>query len=254
MESNNSSIYKQTSLQNSYENPIAYSSKATVVVSEDNFYTEIIAQKDKVILELQLANLKHSDYDDIVDTCKNQAVKINSLEKELKQYKDKLEETQRIIKDQEVGYDNVSQLDLVYDITDYPNVETSADINRVWQKYIDIAMARMSNKEYVMKNSSDIIPFYILITEDPQIMKTCYHYSGSFSDFCECWNVNIKKNIDDKDTVDKLTCKHDSLKAEKNRAPWKTSSIASWKRICNEDAKNKTKMKRALNIRVRLVG
>ena len=101
-----------------------------------------------------------------------------------------------------------------------------------------------------MDCAAAIAPIFILLTKDERIAKK-YRYKGTLESFCNEWNCNVAANITDEEHSKKLTCNYGSFKAVINRAPFKDSSIASWKRLFDE-GKSKNILRRAINIKVQM--
>lgn len=171
---------------------------------------------------------------------------------ELYEYKKKLRHAQEIIRTYEeckrTG-DPRPMFDYVYDMSDYEKEMETKDVETFWDNMLTIINISLPDGTYLVNCAAAVVPIYLVLTKGSNIVKSKWHYKGTMADFCTCWNKNIVPRIEDPERAKQLTINYDNFKKEANRAPWKNSIPASWRRILDEGDSNKKKLKRAINIK-----
>lgn len=149
-----------------------------------------------------------------------------------------------------------------YDIMDFSEKLEASDIERIIDICLELAKTPMS-KGYLIDDSMDIIPIYILLAEKGVFKK----HGNSDKDtrnwgltaFCNIWNNNVLPRIDDEARRDKLRCDSSKISNELNKEPWKAAASCSWSNLyknCDNsngrESRKKAKLGRAINIQKRL--
>ena len=212
-------------------------------------YADLVKERDELRVELQEKNEENAHLKEengkLHKLTSNQAL-------ELQDCKDKIIQLQNLFNSQMQGEVTVSSdmLHFVYDVVHFDEYITVDQINTMFMNLQKMTEIMIAPDEYLINNASAVVPIYILLTKSTKI-PAIYRYKGTMSDFCKEWNSNVASRISDKERAKALTCEYSSFKAEYNRAPWKGSSPANWKRDM-VDSKHKVKMDRAVNTKKHL--
>ena len=179
--------------------------------------------------------------------------RISQLEREIKE-KDKEIANLRnqLAQKQESNTPKEKLYDFKYDVTDFQEGVCADDVDSFFEKLIQLTEVRNSDDSYIVDTAIAVVPVYKMVTESVKFKGTRWEYLGAMNTFCDYWNLNVVGNIKDEVRKKSLLCKSDSVKAELNRAPWKDCGPASWK-ISSVSERYKKTMKRAINIRARMV-
>lgn len=181
---------------------------------------------------------------------------------DLKEENKALKEKNKLLESQK-GID-ISQLKFLYnyDIMDFSEKLEASDIERIIDICLELAKTPMS-KGYLIDDSMDIIPIYILLAEKGVFKK----HGNSEKDtrnwgltaFCNIWNNNVLPRIDDEARRDKLRCDSSKISNELKKELWKAAASCSWSNLyknCDNSngraSRKKAKLGRAINIQKRL--
>jgi hypothetical protein len=209
--------------------------KVSDVLNENKELKELLAEKDDCIASLSKENIRLRNA--TIDlTLKNQKLQENFNESQS-------------LKGGNESVSGCGDYDFKYDATNFELADHDV-IDSFFLKLINLAQKQDSTGNYLVDCASAIAPIFILLKKDEKIAKK-YRYNGTLESFCSEWNCNVAANITDEEHSKKLTCKYNSIKAVINRAPFKDSSPASWKRLLDE-GKNKDILNRAINIKVQM--
>lgn len=174
-----------------------------------------------------------------------------------------LKEENKLLKQQLVNGVSHSKFQYVFDAMDFNDEFENTDIERLMDICFELAETKLP-KGYLVNDSKDVIPIYILLAERGAFSK----HGDSDNDnrnwgataFFECWNNNIVPRISDEKRREELLCNTANLNSALGKEPWKGAASCSWNRLYDEacgnkngqKAKTKNKLGRAINIKKRL--
>lgn len=84
--------------------------------------------------------------------------------------------------------------------------------------------SNVSDTGIYIENGTSIAIIFKLVRESNRIL---YRFTGTYDDFCCCWNANVATRMDNMERIKQLSCKGDSIKAEYNKPHWKGVSIGN---------------------------
>ena len=187
----------------------------------------------------------------------DKCVEYDDLNKEYKL----LKEENRLLKQHGTGIPH-SKFQYVFDTTDFNERMGIKDIEQLMDILLELAETRQP-RGYLVEDSMDVIPFYILLAEKDAFIK----HGNSDKDtrnwgivpLCDCWNNNVVARIADEKRREELLCDSDKIKKALNNPPWKDSTSQSWNSLYDacgngngQISKRKAKLGRAINIKMRL--
>lgn len=174
---------------------------------------------------------------------------------EIMKGKKKLAHAQEIIKTlskcKETG-DPRPMFDYVYDLSDHEAAADVKDIETFWENNFKLAQITMPDGSYLIDCAAAVIPVFLVYTKSLNLEKTRWHYNGTITNFCNCWNINVAARIEDPERAAKLICKAETFTAEMHKNPWKRYGPGRWRTEANNDSKNKKILNRAANIKERI--
>lgn len=210
---------------------------------------ELQTQIENLKVENENLRILKTNYETLSRAFTDQALEIENYKKKLKHAQDYI----NTIEQCKQTKDPRPSFQYEYNLMDFEDGITHEDINYFFNNLLEIANTKIGEGEYLIDCSSAIIPLYIMFTESQNIKNTKWHYCGTLQSFCSYWNTNIVSCIEDKVRAQQLHCNPDSIRAEKNKLPWKTSSPGTWGRKARESTKKSDRpLKRAINIKSRV--
>lgn len=207
------------------------------------------------VKELESEISKGSNYKELYH---EKCVKYDGLEKKFKL----LEDEYRHLKQQLEKDIPHSDFQYNYNVMDFNEDMDASDIERLMDICLKLAEVPQP-KGYLVKDSMDVVPFYILLAEKGAFRKHGNSDKDTrnwgLSAFCECWNNNVVPRIADKERRNELLCNERIIKSELGNSPWKNSDSCSWRNLYDSyphnngrNSRKKAKLGRAINIKSRL--
>lgn len=238
-------ITPTTSIQNPISANSSHSSNSTCYDEIGSLYMENINLK-KNLENTQKERDKYKDnYSKLADAFANQGIELNEIKQELKETKKQLEDFQTV--DSTKRY-NTFQYS--FTAADYGDEAPLSKIRAFWDNLL-ILCDQNNKNDYTIPYGIYVIAVYKVVTESKEFKKHNIHYHGTFKGFIESWNNNVAQRIKDEERRESLTVKSETMIAEKNKKPWKNIDCSSWYSMCNNnEAKHKSKLKVAYNIKV----
>lgn len=239
----------------------AWASDETLPVPADNkykkavdafgqmLYADLVRERDELKVENQEKDKENvrlrEENDKLHRLTSNQAL-------ELQDCKDKIIQLQNLFNSQGHGEATVSSdvLHFEFDAVHFDEYITIEQINSLFLNLQKLVEVKISPDQYLIDSAAAVIPIYIILTQSKKI-NPIYRYKGGMKDFCKEWNSNVASRITDKQRAQTLTCNYEAFRKEHGRAPWRDSSPAKWTRDFS-DTRNKKKMERAINTKMRL--
>ena len=214
-----------------------------------------LAEENK---ELRKLAAQAEDFRKYKDLYTDKCVECDEEKREKKRLK---EEIQLLRRQLENGIPQ-SKFQYNFDTTNFNERMQIEDIERLMDILLELADTKLP-KGYLIETSMDIVSVYIMLAERNSFNK----HGRSDADsrnwgvvlLCDCWNNNVVSRIVDEKRREELLCDSDKIKKALNNPPWKDSTSRSWNSLYDacgngngQISKRKTKLGRAINIKMRL--
>ena len=245
---------------NGYSQPTVTSPLVTSNESMDfEGIGRLYVENDRLKKRIQELELKENEDGRYKSLYHNKCEECDDVKSENKLLKEEI----KLLKQQQGNGVFHSKFQYVFDAMDFNDEFENTDIERLMDICFELAETKLP-KGYLIEDSKDVIPIYILLAERGAFSK----HGDSDNDnrnwgvtaLFECWNNNIVPRISDEKRREELLCNTANLNSALGKEPWKGAASCSWNRLYDDScgnkngqkAKRKNKLGRAINIKKRL--